>query len=93
MCVGGAGGRGSWARYFKGGADSLDMWSVGGGGGGGGMHIVAGELANLPAITSVVVGQRGVDGIDGALRSNNQYIDPGQGGQDGGFSSFGDGYL
>lgn len=37
----------------------------GGGGGGGGLHVVSGQLADLPEAVPVVVGQAGVEGLMG----------------------------
>jgi hypothetical protein len=45
----------------------------GGAGGGGGLHRVAGLLADLPAVTPVVVGAAGAQGVRGDVGHQNSY--------------------
>jgi hypothetical protein len=44
--------------------------AFGGAGGGGGLHVVSGELEDLPEVCEVVVGQVGVDGDPGQIKTN-----------------------
>lgn len=43
--------------------------STGGAGGGGGLHVVSGELAELPDFVPIVVGKAGIDALPGQIRS------------------------
>jgi hypothetical protein len=97
MCVGAAGGRGSFAWYMLGGGPlaPLQLVTCGGAGGGGGMHIVSGLLADLSDISAIVVGQAGADAEDAQpgyspypISYNHHGIDVGDPGGDGGYSSF-----
>jgi hypothetical protein len=44
--------------------------AFGGAGGGGGLHVVSGELEDLPEVCEVVVGQVGTDGDPGQIKAN-----------------------
>lgn len=97
MCVGAAGGRGSFAHFMQGGGTNApeQYFTAGGAGGGGGLHIVAGFLADLDDISAIVVGQAGVErgrvqpGYSAWPISYNEHnIDTGLDGGDGGYSSF-----
>lgn len=99
MCVGAAGGRGSFAWYMLGGGTNAPLmyFTSGGAGGGGGMHIVTGLLADLDDISDIIVGLAGVErdivhpGYSSQPISYNGHgIDVGLPGGDGGYSSFAD---
>jgi hypothetical protein len=47
--------------------------SIGGGGGGGGLHVMSGELANLPDSVPVVVGIAGIDALPAQINSPDPY--------------------
>ena len=97
-CVGAAGGKAGIAQYFCGysgwfPSSGQYLYSFGGAGGGGGLHVVTGELGDLPATCDIVVGESGADGapVGGwSPSSNASEIARGTAGVDGGFSSFAD---
>jgi hypothetical protein len=50
--------------------------AFGGGGGGGGLHVMSGELADLPNSVPVTVGKAGVNADPGQIMVNGAYISP-----------------
>lgn len=92
-CIGAVGGAGGDGEIFNAGTQAY-MTSYGGGGGGGGLHHVQALLADLPTLSSVVVGKAGAKGVAGHTHlnslSNPIWDFPGDGG-DGGSSIFADG--
>ena len=96
-CVGAAGGKAGIAQYFCGysgwmpGGGGQYLYSFGGGGGGGGLHVVTGELDDLPAECDIVVGESGADGLPSSgwtPSSNAAAVNVGTPGADGGSTSF-----
>lgn len=80
ICIGGGGGRGGGINT---GSTGTQIRSYGGEGGGGGYHRVRGLLSALPAVSDIIVGSGGLNGLD-QISDPNLTTD----GDDGGFSSF-----
>ena len=99
-CVGACGGRGGMSIHsfindgggyiFDGAWHDSALAVYGGGGGGGGLHVVTGELADLPEECEIVVGEPGASGADGLPTVGFAAMDQGEPGEDGGFSTFAD---